>query len=105
MDTLTFLEDNKIFVCTKDQLSQCLVKLCMQLSKWTEKTKAEQNNFSNSLFVRLIDIIKSNERVINSMKLEKKEFLEVFTTIIKSIKKSIDKSCIEIFRYLSAMFV
>ncbi|KNC95831.1 uncharacterized protein SPPG_09577 [Spizellomyces punctatus DAOM BR117] len=70
------LDDSRVFACTKELLSQTITRLALQLTKWQEKRRGEQDHFMGTLMGRMLEMIKNGEKVIRFMAQEKKELLE-----------------------------
>ncbi|KAJ3056732.1 hypothetical protein HK097_004593 [Rhizophlyctis rosea] len=70
------LDEHKVFACTKDQLTQAIVKLGLQLSKFQEKRKTESDNFMGTLYSRMLDLVRYGEKLLRYMAQERKELLE-----------------------------
>ncbi|KAJ3033498.1 hypothetical protein HDV00_006314 [Rhizophlyctis rosea] len=70
------LDENKVFVCTKDALSQAIVKLGLQVSKFQEKRKTEYDNFMGTLYSRMLDLVSYGEKLVRYMAQERKDLME-----------------------------
>ncbi|KAJ3107131.1 hypothetical protein HDU97_004824 [Phlyctochytrium planicorne] len=87
-ELLTFMansaiEENRIFACTKENLSQAILRLGMQLTKWQETRAAEQEYFATSSSNKLMDLIRNAERTIQLLMRDRKELLENFSRDVR----------------------
>ncbi|KAI9090171.1 hypothetical protein DFS34DRAFT_376408 [Phlyctochytrium arcticum] len=70
------IDEPRVFICTRDALTQAIIKFTMNLTKWQEKRRGEQDHFMGTLFGRLVDMVRNNERLIRYLAQEKRELIE-----------------------------
>ncbi|TPX51275.1 hypothetical protein SeLEV6574_g00407 [Synchytrium endobioticum] len=70
--------DIPVFTCTKPALSHAILRFTHVLGRWNEKRRGEHENFLGTLFGRLLDMIRSAEKIIDNMKHEKQQVLDDF---------------------------
>ncbi|KAJ3285031.1 hypothetical protein HDU76_008193, partial [Blyttiomyces sp. JEL0837] len=80
---LPVADDARVFMCTKEQLSQAIIKLALQISKFEEQRHSEQEHFHMAFYNRLHDTIRIAERNIAALLLDKKEMMENFLRDIR----------------------
>ncbi|KAJ3140712.1 hypothetical protein HDU90_008015 [Geranomyces variabilis] len=79
------LDPTRVFACTKDALSNTVTRLALQITKWHEKRKAEQDHFMSTLMGRMLDMIKNGERLVKFLAQEKKELLESYKRDVRLV--------------------
>ncbi|KAJ3155281.1 hypothetical protein HDU86_004371 [Geranomyces michiganensis] len=79
------LDPTRVFACTKDALSNTVTRLALQITKWHERRKAEQDHFMSTLMGRMLDMIKNGERLVKFLAQEKKELLESYKRDVRLV--------------------
>ncbi|RKO94360.1 hypothetical protein BDK51DRAFT_14745, partial [Blyttiomyces helicus] len=75
---INMFEEQRMFCCSKDQLSDAVIKLAVQLAKWQEKRHMEQEQFGSALLVRVSEMLRNSERLVRSLLQEKEQHIETY---------------------------
>ncbi|KAI9208786.1 uncharacterized protein BJ171DRAFT_487272 [Polychytrium aggregatum] len=73
---MNLIEDSKVFVCPRDDLTTVITKLAQSFTKWKESRQLEKDDLNNALVNRLLETIKNRERLVHFLAQERKELIE-----------------------------
>ncbi|KAJ3291858.1 hypothetical protein HK104_005749 [Borealophlyctis nickersoniae] len=85
-------DEARVFACTKEALSQSIVKLAIQLSKWHEKRRMDHDHFTGTLYARLAEMVRNGERLVKFLAQEKKDMIENYKRDVRLSTSSLMSS-------------